>query len=321
MSEETGSLPMASDYFPVDIELLRPEVKSPFRLYLLAGTNYVPYSQEGEVFSEATRRKLEEQEVRSLHIREEDKSALRRYIYQNLQALLDDPSLSEQEKSRVVYDTCIFQIERLWVAPAARNIEESKGIFRQAVDHIISSNRDAVRDMIMMLSHETSIYTHCVNVGLLGTSLVREIYREGDRDLHEIGYAMFLHDIGKTEISHEVLNKPGPLTDEEWQIMRMHPERGHQILQREGHLTEQAAATTLQHHERCNGKGYPRSCKSHEIDPLGKICNLVDSYDALLAERVYKPALTPYQALKIMKEEMREQFDQQMFKEFLYILY
>jgi HD-GYP domain-containing protein (c-di-GMP phosphodiesterase class II) len=60
---------------------------------------------------------------------------------------------------------------------------------------------------------------------------------------------------------------------------------------------------------------------SHEIDELGKICNLVDSYDALLTRRPYKPALSPYKALKVMKDEMKGHFDSQMFKEFLYMLY
>ena len=312
---------MEANYIPVDIQLLQPEVESPFRLYILIGKNFVPYSQQGEGFTVGTRDKLLQEGIQTLHIREEDKNALRNYMNQNLQAILSDPSLSQAEKSTIVYDTCIFQLERLWVAPEARLIEESKEIFRQTVDHVIAASRDAVRDMILMITHETSIYTHSVNVGLLGTNLSREIYRDEDKDLHEIGYAMFLHDIGKTEIAHRILNKPGPLTNSEWEIMQCHPQKGYDILLREGHLTEEAAITTLQHHERCNGRGYPKGLKSEAIHPLGKICNLVDSYDALLANRVYKPALSPFQALKIMKEEMRDQFDQDMFKEFLYILY
>ncbi len=311
---------MIADYFPVDIQLLRPDADKSFRLYLLLGDHFVPYS-EGNGFTEETRQKLLREGIRTLHIHINDKHELRDYMNQNLQSLLADSSVTEQEKSRMVYETCTYQLERLWEAPEAKQIEECKGIFRQSVDHVLSADRDAVQDMIMMMSHEMSIFTHSVNVGLLGTNLVRSIYGESDKDLHEIGYAMFLHDIGKTRIAHSVLNKPGPLTDEEWEIMKGHPEKGYEILSEQGHLTEEAAVTTLQHHERCSGQGYPKGLKSAEIHELGKICNLVDSYDALLANRVYKPPLTPYQALKIMKEEMRAQFDQEMFKEFLYMLY
>ncbi len=311
---------MDEHYIPVDIQLLQPGVEKPFQLYIHLGDRFVPYTQ-GNGFTEETRQRLFREGIRTLHIREEEKNDLRDYMNRNLQALLADPSLTQQEKSSIVYDTCIYQLEKLWQAPDAKSIEDSKEIFRRTVDHVISSNRDAIRDMILMISHDTSIYTHSVNVGLLGTNLVREIYRNADKDLHEIGYAMFLHDIGKTRIHHRILNKPGRLSPEEWEIMKLHPEKGYELLSKEGHLTEEAAVTTLEHHERCNGGGYPKGLQGSQIDELGKICNLVDSYDALLADRVYKPALSPYQALKIMKEEMRDQFDQQMFKEFLYMLY
>ncbi len=311
---------MDPNFIPLDIQLLQPEVEKPFRLYILLGDRFVPYSQ-GDGFTEETRRRLLREGIETLHIRADEKRALQSYMNGNLKTILADPSLSHREKSRVVYETCTYQLEKLWDAPEAKAIEESKGIFRQSVDHVISSNRDAIRDMVLMITHETSIYTHSVNVGLLGTNLAREMYSGTGKDLHEIGYAMFLHDIGKTRVDLEILNKPGRLSDEEWEIMKSHPEAGHRILAEEGHLTAEAASTTLQHHERCNGEGYPRGLKSPEIDELGKICNLVDAYDALLADRVYKPALSPYQALKIMKEEMRDHFDQQMFKEFLYMLY
>jgi HD-GYP domain-containing protein (c-di-GMP phosphodiesterase class II) len=311
---------MDPGFIPVDIQLLQPDADKPFRLYIHLGDRFVPYSQ-GENFTEEARQRLFREGIRTLHIREEEKDTLRNYMTHNLQGILSDLSLSQQEKSSIVYDTCIYQLERLWEAPEAKSIEESKGIFRQTVDHVISSDRDAVRDIILMISHEASVYKHSVNVGILGTNLAREIYRDADKDLHEIGYAMFLHDIGKTEIEHRILNKPGRLTKAEWEVMKRHPQKGYDILSKQGNLTDESAITTLQHHERCNGEGYPKGLKGNEIHELGKICNLVDSYDALLADRVYKPALSPYEALKVMKEEMQGQFDLAMFKEFLYMLY
>jgi len=312
---------MDANYLPVDIQLLQPDVEKPFRLYILLGDRFIPYSKEGEGFTEDTRQRLLREGVRTLHILEEEKDALRKYMNRNLEAILGDESLTTHEKSQIVYDTCMYQIEMLWEAPQARQIEQSKRVFRQTVDHVVTADRDAVRDIILMISHETSIFTHAVNVGLLGTNLAKEIYRKSDKDLHEVGYAMFLHDIGKTKIDRRILNKPGRLSKEEWETMKCHPEMGYELLSVEGHLTPESSVTTLQHHERCDGEGYPRGLAGHEIDELGKICNLVDSYDALLTRRPYKPALSPYKALKVMKEEMQDTFDRQMFKEFLYMLY
>lgn len=309
-----------TNFIPVDIQLLQPDVEKPFRLHILLGDRFAPCAQ-GDGFTEEIRQRLFREGIRTLHTREDEKNTLHNYMTQNLQCILADPSLSQSEKSSIVYETCIYQLEKLWQAPEAKSIEESKGIFRQTVDHVILSNRDAVRDMILMITHEASNDKHSVNVGLLGTNLAREVYRGSDKDLHEIGYALFLHDIGKTEVEQRILNKPGRLTESEWEVMKRHPENGHDLLLREGKLTDESAVTTLQHHERCGGGGYPRGLKGDEIDELGKICNLVDSYDALLADRVYKLALSPYEALKIMKEEMRDQFDREMFKEFLCMLY
>ena len=312
---------MDANYLPVDIQLLQPDVEKPFRLYMLLGDRFVPYSKEGEGFTEDTRQSLLREGIRTLHILEEEREALRKYMNRNLEGILGDESLTQQEKSQIVYDTCMYQMEMLWETPQARQIEESKQIFRQTVDHVASADRDAVRDIILMISHDTSIYTHSVNVGVLGTNLAKEIYRQSDKDLHEIGYAMFLHDIGKTKIDHRILNKPGRLSKEEWATMMRHPEMGYELLSTEGHLTPESSVTTLQHHERVDGEGYPRGLAGHEIDELGKICNLVESYDALLTRRPYKPALSPYEALKVMKDEMEDSFDRQMFKEFLYMLY
>ena len=312
---------MDSNYLPVDIQLLQPDVEKPFQLYLFLGDRFIPYGRREEGFTEETRQKLLREGIRTLHVHWEEKQALQGYMNRNLKSILQDPSLTDGEKSEIVYDICIYQIERLWEAPDARKIEESKVIFRQTVDHVVSSKRDAVRDIILMISHDTSIYTHSVNVGLLGTNLAKEVFRKSDRDLYEIGYAMFLHDIGKTKVDQRILNKEGRLSRNEWETMKHHPELGYELLSAEGHLTRESSVTTLQHHERCNGDGYPKGLVSREIDELGKICNLVDSYDALLTRRAYKPALSPYEALKVMKEEMRDHFDRQMFKEFLYMLY
>ena len=103
--------------------------------------------------------------------------------------------------------------------------------------------------------------------------------------------------------------------------MKTHPQRGFEILSQECQLTAQAEIIVLQHHERCNGKGYPKGLGSRKIHPLGKICNIVDSYDALMAKRAYKESMTAFQALRIMKDEMSEFFDQKIFARFVRLLH
>jgi len=102
-------------------------------------------------------------------------------------------------------------------------------------------------------------------------------------------------------------------------VMKRHPEMGYRILTEEGQLSPASAITTLQHHERFDGKGYPRKLKGNEIDPLGRICNLVDGYDALLARRSYKPAFSPFRAMRMIQEEMQDPVGRPIFEKFVYL--
>ena len=309
-----------SGYVPVDIDLLIPDSTKPFELCVLLGDQYIPYSGPGECFTESIQRRLHRSGTRTLYVHTRDRAALREYMDQNLHLVLREPSLAVAAKSRIIHDVCLFQIENLWASPTSPVIERTKGVVRQTVDYILFSNREGMEHLVQMLSHEPGICSHSVNVGLLGTILAKEMLGHSDRDLHQVGYAMFLHDIGKTQVDQRILTKPGRLSDGEWETMRLHPRMGHQILLQEGHMTPEASITTLQHHERCNAKGYPSGLNSQEIDILGKICNLADSFDALLAKRSYKAALTPFQALEIMKNEMQGQFDQELFRRFICLL-
>lgn len=99
--------------------------------------------------------------------------------------------------------------------------------------------------------------------------------------------------------------------------MTTHTEKSCRLLSQGKLLTRQAEIVTLQHHERSDGTGYPHGLKSKEIDPLAKICNIVDTYDALMAKRAYKEAMSPLQARKIMKDEMNEPFDRELFEKFV----
>ncbi|MCD6569630.1 MAG: HD domain-containing protein [Deltaproteobacteria bacterium] len=123
--------------------------------------------------------------------------------------------------------------------------------------------------------------------------------------------------MGKSKIPNEILNKSGPLTKEEWDIMKKHPQWGYEILMETGDMTEEAAHIVLEHHERANGSGYPSGKKGDEIHIYARICAIADAYDALTAERSYKSAKRPFDALKLMQEEMAQEFDPEFFAAFV----
>ena len=119
-----------------------------------------------------------------------------------------------------------------------------------------------------------------------------------------------LHDVGKIGVPDQILLKPGPLTDEERQIMRRHPQIGADIIgKHDNELLAAARTVALTHHERWDGTGYPQGLQGEQIPLFGRIVALADVFDALMTRRPYKPALSAQQALAVMAEERGRHFD------------
>ena len=139
------------------------------------------------------------------------------------------------------------------------------------------------------------------------------------KSMDNLALFSMLHDIGKIGIEDKILNKPGKLTDEEWLIMKRHPEIGCRIVMSAPEL-EEIAQFVLLHHERWDGKGYPRGLKGEEIPLIARILSVVDAYDAMTEDRVYRKAMSNEAALEEIKRNSGTQFDPQIVDIFLSIV-
>nr|WP_243426445.1 diguanylate cyclase [Caldicoprobacter guelmensis] len=128
------------------------------------------------------------------------------------------------------------------------------------------------------------------------------------KDLDELALLAVLHDVGKIGIKESILKKPGPLTPQEWEEMKQHCEIGYRIVQNIPELSA-VAEYILFHHERWDGKGYPRGLKGEEIPLLCRILAVVDAYDAMTHDRVYRKALSENEAIAEIKKNSGTQFD------------
>lgn len=169
--------------------------------------------------------------------------------------------------------------------------------------------------MITILSHIVEFRNgesgmHVINIGTLTEILLNQISKKDDRyylpyaERDLIVKASALHDIGKISIPEEVLNKPGKLTDEEFEAMKQHTVIGYQRLSDLGFqdepLVKVSREITRWHHERYDGRGYPDGLKGDEIPLSAQIVSLADVYDALTSERVYKPAFSHEKAVQMI---------------------
>lgn len=161
-------------------------------------------------------------------------------------------------------------------------------------------------------------YSHNVNVSALSVALGVKIGLK-EKQVKDLALATLLHDIGKMKIPKEVLNKPGRLTDKEFEIMKLHAALGYKIIKDELKLPFDISRVALEHQERFSGTGYPKKLKGDEIGLYSQICSIADVYDAISSKRVYKPAKTSKETIKIMLSEGSRSFNPSLLYKFIHL--
>ena len=159
-------------------------------------------------------------------------------------------------------------------------------------------------------------YMHSVAVCALMIALARQMGLDA-RQTRDAGMAGMLHDVGKALIPAHIINKPGKLDAAELQIVRTHPERGHELLQRLGGLAPAVLDVCLNHHEKMDGSGYPHGAPSERISTMARMAAVCDVYDAITSNRSYKPGWDPGLSLRRMAQRAGTHFDRQVFQHFV----
>ena len=150
-------------------------------------------------------------------------------------------------------------------------------------------------------------FHHCVNVSLI-CNLYGRWLALPQGELVELTTAGMLHDIGKTKIPNEILNKKGKLTDEEFAVMKKHPVMGYRILQNQD-IPESIKLGALMHHEKIDGSGYPMGVKGDQIGKIAKIITICDIYDAMTSNRVYRNKICPFSVIKTFETNVYGELD------------
>lgn len=188
-------------------------------------------------------------------------------------------------------------------------LSETKKLFSEVND---------TSDIMMMLYNMRHIddvtYAHSVNVSLV-CRVIGTWMKYPEEDLDILTLCGLLHDVGKSEIPMSIIKKPGPLTDEEYETIQNHPLYGHTILKNQK-VDRRIKLAALQHHERCNGRGYPYGLTIEELDPFSLIVAIADVYDAMTANRCYREGLCPFDVIASL-EEMSDGFHPYFLKIFL----
>ena len=195
------------------------------------------------------------------------------------------------------------------------NVLEAKESTDAIVDSIFR-NQDALACMTRLRIKDEYLVEHSLNVSILMTLFAKHL--AFDREIIEnLALGAFLHDIGKVLVPPEILHKPGKLTPQEYEVMKSHVDLGLEILKESPDLPELVIEVVQQHHERLDGKGYPKQLTEQQISQVGRMIAIVDSYDAMTAERVYKVGMHPIKAFKILMKDAPDSYDNTLVEQFV----
>jgi len=307
------------NYFLIQLPSLIIDDVLDFNLYLKSGSEYVLYRSSLLKFGIENKQKLLENEIYDLYVPGEDLSKYHKYIEQNIKNFLQDETIEENTKAAIVYDSVKLAIKDLFKNPTSKvNIKRSQTLV-DSVIFFIFQGRNPITNLMDVMSFDYTTYTHSINVAILSISLGNHMGIKNAQSLVELGTGALLHDIGKTKISNEILEKKTPLNDSEIKLIREHPQIGYDLLKETGLLSEQILIPVLQHHERNDGSGYPNKLKADEIHLHSKIVGIADVFDAMTTNKIYRPAHNAFPALQEMFGE-ESHFDLELLQNFTKML-
>ncbi|OGP73323.1 MAG: hypothetical protein A2V86_16445 [Deltaproteobacteria bacterium RBG_16_49_23] len=199
------------------------------------------------------------------------------------------------------------------------DVRKLKRLVRKAV-HLVMEDESILLGMTTIKNYDEYTFNHSVNVAIYSLAMGRRLgFSRGI--LSELGITAMLHDIGKSKIPLDVLNKPGALSDEEWGQMKKHPLAGVEIvlnLKQLGEVNTKMVIGIFDHHLKNDLSGYPKLFRKKRVSLFGRIIQIVDAYDAMTTPRIYKKVpYTPEQALAVMLKERDVHFDSVLLKMFI----
>lgn len=197
-----------------------------------------------------------------------------------------------------------------------RRVESLREAARNIIVEVMAVGKHASIEFPEIKSYDNYLYLHSVNVAVMGALMGLSLNLREDA-LFDFALGAMLHDIGKVETPAEILQKPGPLSEDEFHVMKKHPRDGFELLNRSTFIKPRSFTVALQHHEAYDGSGYPTGKKGDEIHIFSRLASVVDIFDALTTDRPYKPRWSFHRTLSFMKNKMSKKLDPAIFELFI----
>ena len=254
----------------------------PLDVYIFELDGFHKYLSKGDIFTEKIENILLEKGQKYLFILISDFREYNFAVEKKLTETLSDENTPIEARTEILRDASVSMVEELF-----SSMDVLKD--RERLDNLTSN-------MVGFLSSNTGILFNLLSL---------------------LSHAGLFHDLGKSKVSDKIINKKGPLNDEEWKIMKNHPKYSADLLKEIYGLHQNIIDAALYHHEKIDGTGYPFGLSGDKIPLIGRLTSISDIFSALTTHRSYSKARTIYEALNFMTENLKGKVDKNLFKKFI----
>ena len=237
--------------------------------------------------------------------------------------VVEEPDDSEVglAAAKQMYTKAVSTAETIWTAAKAGqqpDPADARGII-DSLSKLVYQDRTSLLALTALKRHDNYTFTHMVNVAALSMAMARSLDLEGPM-LREFGFAALMHDIGKVHTPLEILNKPDKLTNEEFTIMKLHVVNGAHILRRTPETPALAPVVAFEHHLKQDLSGYPENIGARTLNLCTMVVSIVDVFDALRSNRVYRAGLATDRIKHIMGQQDSPAFHPSLLRRFVNLM-
>lgn len=296
---------------------IRADKVMTFPVYVYIDGNMHLYLREGQTLSNNKIDILSSKDTGdSFFVLESDKNKYREWVKEEI----NSDMLAPLQKAKILRESSLAMMEDLFENPDVNKaLDDSRPLITDFIE-LMEEAPQAMAYMISLSGHDFYTYNHSLDVSIYALGLGKALQFD-KADLEELGVGALFHDVGKRNVSLDILTKKGPLTDSEWEQMKRHPQYGLMILNDNPTISNGIKAACFEHHESWVGNGYPQQLVGEEIHPFARIVAITDTYDAMTTQRSYNVPMKPIEAVTMMKEKLAGRYDPDMLKALYSILF
>jgi HD-GYP domain-containing protein (c-di-GMP phosphodiesterase class II) len=306
------------DQFP--LAFMISDMMIPFDVYIkVLDINKIPFylscCQKGYIFEAKWVRKLQELKIQNLYynIKDED-------IYINYMFEIFNKKKKENTTNKEI-GSYLCDMTGHWIKYFMRSLPDDLDRGMNLVNEIfdtINIEKSNIQYILELWKSTYCLYKHSVNTLIITLGMLNYL-KIKEQFIKRIGLGVLLHDIGMTQIPITIANLPRKLNEKEKTVVKKHPKIGCKLLENYRLVDKECLAMIMQHHENCDGSGYPYNLTSNEISYCGKILRVTDSFASLASPRPWRRAYNPKEAINYMKTEWEERkiYDKEILKTFI----